>query len=199
MMSLKRFTPRILQATMGLLVLCAFAVVPMTAQAETVGTTPLNGAVNAGALSVLAPEAIAMPAVSVTGSAQTAKQEVKEWQFADLTGKEEGYSVVVSAPVMKITTSDRYTIALKSAQAVATDPTAVAEAAAGNAPENKAESATLVGEAEEAATVQEAAATKGNGQWEVPAGANYIEVGIPALTPSGTYTSALTFTISALV
>lgn len=194
MISLKRHTPRILQVTIGLAVLCAFAVMPVAANAAE-STTALNGEVNAGALSVVAPLAIAMPAVSVTGTAQTATQEVKGWQFADLTGKEEGYAVVVSAPSMKIGSSEPYTITLKSHLAEAKDQTAEKEAESNNAPENKAAAGETV--TESGATIQEAAPAKGNGLWEVPAEPAYLEIGIPAVTPSGLYSNVLTFTISA--
>lgn len=197
MISLKRFTPRVLQVTMGLMVLCAFAVVPMTAQAETVGTTGLNGEVEAGALSVVAPLAIAMPPVHVTGSAQVATETVPSWQFADLTGQEAGYSVVVSAPDMYVGTSERYTITLKAQQAQAKDKTAEVEAEKHNAPASMAEAGLPVGEGSEAVTIQEAELAKGNGAWEVPAGPANIAVGVPPVTPSGQYTDTLTFTISA--
>jgi hypothetical protein len=197
---MKKFlTPRSLRIVAGLIVVSAFAVAPVAAQA--VGTnTDLDGTLTAGVLSSTTPTITAF-GTTLTGIVQTQYTEVSDWGVTDASATNLGWTVTVAASAPTVGgsapaagTGGSITLTPKAAVAVddnlATAPTAGAAAALDTTPY----------------TIESAAAGKGQGPWDFPADMgttgssptnNSLAVVIPGDAGPGAYESTLTYTTAA--
>jgi hypothetical protein len=178
--------PRASRLTAGLAVLSAFAVAPVAAQAA---DTPVTGTLSAGGLSNTAPVITAF-GVSLTGLTQTVSTDVGGWSVTDATGTNAGYSVTVSATNPTVGGS---TAGAGTGGSLTLTPT-TATAAAGN----PASDAPVAGSAQllstTAATIENAAAGTGQGEWDFASSANTLAVVVPGNASAGSYSSTLTYT-----
>jgi hypothetical protein len=185
---------RLLRAAAGLGVLSAFAVAATGAQAA---DTPLSIELTAGSLSNTAP-VITPFGATLTGLAQTVHTTVGSWSVTDATGSNDGYSVTVSAsdPEVEGVAGDAGT-----GGSITLTPT-TASAAPGNSAGTGPQAATAQSLGTVAASIQNAAAGTGQGDWDFAADSGLVEslaVVIPGDASVGTYTSTLTFTTAAPV
>jgi hypothetical protein len=177
----------------------------MAAQAA---DTPLTGTLSAGLLSNTAP-AITPFTATLSGVNQTELTAVGSWSVADATGSNAGYSVTVAASAPVVTVADgpdagtardvvyegtggNLTLTPKTTTAAAGNP-------AGTGP--VAQVAQLLGTT--GATIQDAPAGTGQGQWDSAADngttENSLAVVIPGDASAGDYSSTLTYTTAAPV
>jgi hypothetical protein len=180
--------PRALRLAAGLTVLSAFALSPIAAQAA---ETNLEGAVTGGALSNTAP-VITPFAATLTGVSQTVKAKVGAWNVTDATGSNVGYSVTVAASEPTIGGSAAGT---GTGSSVTFTP-ATATASAGNAATTGPVAAVAQALSPVAATIENAPAGSGQGEWgfAANAGEGSLAVVIPGNASAGAYASTLTFT-----
>ncbi len=194
MISLKRYTPRILQATLGLLVLCAFAVVPMTAQAAA-NAVQLNGTIEAGPTTMSTPTVAAFTA-TLTGQTQSVRTSVGPWAITDASGGV-GYAVLLAASEPTVENS----VPKAGTEGGITFEAQTAAPAAGNHAAAPVRTEGEVPLSATGTTVEEAVAGTGQGVWNVPgdvvAGANEgsVKVTLGGDMWAGAYASTLTFTI----
>ena len=175
---------------------CALA--PMAAQAA---DTPLTGTLSAGLLSNTAP-AITPFTATLSGVNQTKLTAVGSWSVTDATGSNAGYSVTVaaSAPVVTAPGGD---VAYEGTGGTLTLTPKTTTAAAGNPADTGpvAQAAQLLGTT--GATIQDAPAGTGQGQWDSAADngttENSLAVVIPGDASAGDYSSTLTYTTAAPV
>ena len=197
MRSLKRLTPHILQITAGLAMLCAFAVAPVAAQASESEskTTEAKYTLEGGPLTITAP-AIAPFTATLKGTAQVAKTAVGAWTINDARGSNAGYSVTVEASPVEVLPAgaEAPEAAAAGSQLAITGTQATEQEELGyTAPVPNVTSQPL---SQTPVTIQNAPAGSGQMQWNVPAGAEAMEVVIPGNAVLGVYSSTLTFTTS---
>lgn len=186
----RTLTPR--RAAVTLAALCAFAVLPVAAQAD---STDLSGTLTAGSLSNTAPS-IAPFSTTLTGLTQTVDTAVGSWSVTDATGSNNGYSVTVSgtAPTVAGTTAGAGTgasITLTPAAAVAATGNPAATGPIAQAAQQLSTTP---------ATIENAPAGTGQGEWDFPGdsgSAKSLAVVIPGDASAGDYSSTLTFTTAA--
>ncbi len=197
MRSLKRLTPHILQITAGLAMLCAFAVAPVAAQASESEskTTEAKYTLEGGPLTITAP-AIAPFTATLKGTAQVAKTAVGAWTINDARGSNAGYSVTVEASPVEVfpAGAEAPEAAAAGSQLAITGTQATEQEELGyTAPVPNVTSQPL---SQTPVTIQNAPVGSGQMQWNVPAGAEAMEVVIPGNAVLGVYSSTLTFTTS---
>ena len=164
----------------------AFAVLPVMAHAA---DTDATGTLTTGGLSNTAP-AITPFNYQLTGSTATVTTNVGAWNVIDATGSNDGYSVTVAATAPIVTggtpgTGSSLTLTSTAAAAAADNPAATGPVAAG--PQLLSPGG---------ATIDNAPAGTGQGEWDFPAdtGAGNLSIIIPADASAGDYSSTLTFT-----
>jgi hypothetical protein len=196
---------RVARVTAALAVVSAFAVVPVAAQAA---DTDATGTLTAGVLTNTAP-AIAAFSATLSGVNQTVNAAVGGWNVTDATGSNAGYSVTVAATAPVVTVADgadpdslpdvvpsgsggSLTLTATTAPAAAGNPAVTGPVA--QAPQLLSTTA---------ATIQNAAATTGQGEWDFAADNGTTEkrlaVVIPGDASAGAYSSTLTYTTAAPV
>jgi hypothetical protein len=148
----------------------------------------------AGPLSNTAP-AIAPFDATLTGLTQTVHTAVGAWSVTDARANNAGYSVTVTATAPTVNgstsaagTGARLTLTPVSATRASGNPAATGPVA------SSAQTLTPT-----AATIENAVAGTGQGEWDFPAGATGLEIVIPGDARIGAYSSTLTFTTAAPV
>jgi hypothetical protein len=184
-------SPRFSRVTVGLAVFSAFAMAPMAAQAE---DTPAAGTLTAGTLSNTAPAITAFTA-TLSGINQTVNTPVGAWSVTDATGSNAGYRVTVAATTPTVTGAVGASAGTGGSLTLTTQtPTAAPGNPALGAPVTQ--SSQVLGTT--AATIANAAAGAGQGQWDYAADNGTTEknlaVVIPGDASSGAYSSTLTYT-----
>jgi hypothetical protein len=180
------------RAAFALGVAAAFAVAPITAQAA---TTQATGTRTGGSVSNTAPAITAFTA-GLTGRNQTVRTTVGAWSVTDARDNNAGYSVTVTA---SLPTIDGSSAAAGTGGSLTLTPT-TATAASGNPPSTAPVPAPAQILSTIAATIENAPAGAGQGQWNFAADIGAVE-SLAALIPgdasAGTYSSTLTFTTAA--
>jgi hypothetical protein len=200
----KSITPRVSRVIAGLFVASAFAAAPVVAQADS-ASTQAQGLLTGGTLTNTAPT-IASLDTALTGAIQTVDAAVGGWNVTDATGSNAGYTVTVasSAPTDN-SAADGSGAALSpgTGGSMTLTPTAATAHAGNPAPTGPVDGAgattslTPVLVSSGAATVANAAASTGQGSWDVAAAGN-LAVVIPGDASAGYYTSTLTYTSAPL-
>ncbi len=182
-----------------------YALAPMAAQGA---DTPLTGTLSAGLLSDTAP-AITPFTATLSGVNQTKLTAVGSWSVTDATGSNAGYSVTVAASAPVVTVADgpdggtERDVAYEGTGGTITLTPKTTTAAAGNPADTGpvAQAAQLLGTT--AATIQDAPAGTGQGQWNSATDngttENSLAVVIPGDASAGDYSSTLTYTTAAPV
>ncbi len=178
--------PRVTRVTAAIAVVAAFAVVPVAAQAA---DTDATGTLAAGALTNVAPVITPFNA-TLTGVTQTIQTDVGASSVTDATGSGAGYSVTVSATAPTV---GGVAAGAGTGSTLTLTPTD-ATAAAGNPALVGPDTSAPVALGAVAATISNAAAGSGQGEWDYAAGANDLSVVIPGDASAGAYSSTLTFT-----
>jgi hypothetical protein len=189
--------PRASWLAAGVVAVSGCALAPLAAQAA---DTPLTGTLSAGLLSNTAP-AITPFTATLSGVTQTRLTRVGSWSVTDATGSNAGYSVTVAASAPVVTAPDG-DVAYEGTGGSITLTPRTTTAAAGNpaATGPVAQAAQLLGTT--AATIQDAPAGTGQGQWDSAADAlthDSLAVVIPGDASAGDYSSTLTYTTAAPV
>ncbi len=185
----------------GVVAVSGFALAPMAALGA---DTPLTGTLSGGSLSNTAPEITPFTA-TLSGVTQTRLTRVGSWSVTDATGSNAGYSVTVAATAPAVTVADGIhagDVAYEGTGGSITLTPRTTTAAAGNPAGTGpvAQSAQLLGTT--AATIQDAPAGTGQGQWDSAADAfthDSLAVVIPGDASAGDYRSTLTYTTAAPV
>lgn len=182
---------RVARIVAGLAVVSAFAVAPMAAQAA---DTTATGTLSAGSLSNSAP-VIAAFSTALTGVNQTVTTDVGAWSVNDARGNDAGYSITLAATAPTVAgttdgagTGGSLTMGSTTATAAAGNPATAGPIASG--PQVLSTTA---------ATIDNAAAGTGQGQWDFAADAANLSVVIPGDADAGAYSSTLTYTTAAPV
>ena len=188
----------------GVVAVSGCALAPMAAQAA---DTPLTGTLSAGLLSNTAP-AITPFTATLSGVNQTKLTAVGSWSVTDATGSNAGYSVTVAASAPAVTVADgpdagtARDVVYEGTGGTLTLTPKTTTAAAGNPADTGpvAQAAQLLGTT--GATIQDAPAGTGQGQWNSAADAltqDSLAVVIPGDASAGDYSSTLTYTTAAPV
>lgn len=188
----------------GVVAVSGCALAPMAAQGA---DTPLTGTLSAGLLSNTAP-AITPFTATLSGVNQTKLTAVGSWSVTDATGSNAGYSVTVAASAPAVTVADgpdagtERDVAYEGTGGTLTLTPKTTTAAAGNPADTGpvAQGAQLLGTT--GATIQDAPAGTGQGQWDSAADApsqDSLAVVIPGDASAGDYSSTLTYTTAAPV
>jgi hypothetical protein len=194
----KFISPRVTRVAAGLVVLSAFAVAPMAAQAA---SNEATGTLSGGVLENTAPTFTPFSA-TLTGLAQTHNTPVSLWTVTDATGSDDGYSITVSAtaPTVDADAAPGGTtpavIAGSTLKLYGTSATPVS-GNANTAPVAEVAQQLDVDGTPAASTIQNAPMGTGQGPWSFPAdgGASTgLEVVIPGTATPGAYSSTLTYT-----
>ncbi|CAN5828402.1 hypothetical protein BH18ACT7_BH18ACT7_13100 [soil metagenome] len=180
---------RVARIVAGLAVVSAFAVAPMAAQAA---DTDATGTLSAGSLTNTAP-AITAFSTALTGVNQTVNTAVGAWNVNDARGSNAGYNITVAATAPTVGGSAPAAGTGGSLTMTSTTATAAAGNPAATGPVTSA--AQLLSPT--AATIANAAATTGQGQWNFPTAGN-LAVVIPGNASAGAYSSTLTYTSAPL-
>jgi hypothetical protein len=137
--------------------------------------------------------------LTLNGSTRTVTTKVGAWSVTDATGSNAGYSVTVADTAPTVTGAVGASAGTGSALTLTpTTATAASGNPAGTGP--VAEAAQLLSTT--AATIDNAAATTGQGEWDFAAdtgAAANLSIVIPADASAGAYSSTLTFTTAAPV
>jgi hypothetical protein len=182
----KFFNPRTARLTAGIAVLAAFAAIPGAAQAA---DTEVTGTLTAGSLTNTAP-AIAPFVATLTGVNQTVPTDVGAWSVTDATGSNDGYSITVAAS--DPTVDGSASAAGTGGTLTLTSPDGTA--ATGNpAPVGPTDTGAQVLDTD-AATIENAAAGTGQGQWDFAATDDALSIVLPGDASAGAYSSTLTYT-----
>jgi hypothetical protein len=185
----KFMQPRIAAVAAALAVTSAIAIAPMAAQAA---DTDAVGTLAGGALSNTAPPITAFNA-TLTGVTQTVRTAVGASAVIDATGTNAGYSLTVAATAPTV---DGDTAGAGTGASLTLTPT-TATPAAGNPAQTGPVATGAQALSTTAATIQNAAAGTGQGEWNFAADAgpvNNLAVVIPGDASAGAYSSTLTFT-----
>jgi hypothetical protein len=189
----------------GAVAISGCALAPMAALGA---DTPLTGTLSAGLLSNTAP-AITPFTATLSGVNQTKLTAVGSWSVTDATGSNAGYSVTVAASAPTVTVADgpdagtERDVAYEGTGGTLTLTPKTTTAAAGNPADTGpvAQAAQLLGTT--GATIQDAPAGTGQGQWDSAADngttENSLAVVIPGDASAGDYSSTLTYTTAAPV
>jgi hypothetical protein len=184
----------------GVVAVSGCALAPMAALGA---DTPLTGTLSGGLLSNNAPEITPFTA-TLSGVNQLKLTAVGSWSVTDATGSNAGYSVTVAASAPAVTVADgpdagtERDVAYEGTGGRLTLTPKTTTAAAGNPAETGpvAQEPQLLGTT--GATIQNAPAGTGQGQWDSAADdgdtENSLAVVIPGDASAGDYSSTLTYT-----
>ena len=185
---------RVARLVAGLAVVSAFAVAPMAQAADTNAT----GTLTAGSLSNTAPTITSLGNVALTGVNQTLTTAVGAWSVNDARGSNLGYSITVAATAPTV---DGSAGAAGTGGSMTLTPT-TATAAAGNPAITGPVAAAAQLLSTTAATIDNAAAGTGQGQWDFAADSGAtknLSMVIPGNASAGAYSSTLTYTTAPAV